>query len=470
MKTNFFLPIILVALGFFQSAYGQGEALFKAKCNTCHAVDKNSTGPLLKGVKQKWADAGEAELLYKWVQNSKALITGGQSKMANAIQGFSASEMPPQQATNEEIDQILGYIDSYVKPEPKTATADSTTVGGTNLTAKPNYADNLDMFYALLILMGVLLVAIVLLTNSIMTFIKSDIFKDKLKQKEEKEGGSNISKIVTLLAIGFALFAPMNTFALDFVHPGETTEKSLWLLVERSDLYVMIVINVLLLMVVIYLKSLFNSFYYMAYPRTEKVKKARAKKINKILTDVVPIEEEGSILMDHEYDGIQELDNNLPPWWVWGFYITILFAFAYILNYHFFRASDLQIKAYDKEMVQAQKDIDAYLKSQAMNIDETNVTKLDDATALSEGKSIFTNNCTVCHKDGQGDIGPNLTDKFWIYGNDIKQVFTTIKNGTPNGMPDHASKLNPLELQKVASYVLSMKYKAGKAPQGTEYK
>jgi cytochrome c oxidase cbb3-type subunit 3 len=469
MKTKIFLPILLVALGFVQSVYGQGEALFKAKCNTCHAVDKNSTGPLLKGVKQKWTDAGEAELLYKWVQNSKSLIAGGQSKMANAIQNFSASEMPPQQATAEEVDQILGYIDNYVKPAATAAVSDSTSVAGEPLNVKPNYEDNLTMFYWLLGLMVVLLLAIILLTSSIMTFIKSDVFKKKLKEKEEKEG-SNIGKIVTLLVIGLALFLPANTFALDFVHHGETEEKSLWLLVERSDLYFMIVIDFLLLMVVVYLKGLFNSFFYMAFPKTVKAKKARAKKISKVLTDVVPIEEEGSILMDHEYDGIQELDNNLPPWWVWGFYITIFFSFIYILNYHIFQTSDLQIKAYDKEMAQAQKDIDAYLKSQAMNVDETNVTKLTDAAALGEGKTIFTTNCTTCHKDGQGDIGPNLTDKFWIYGNDIKTVFGTIKNGTANGMPDHASKLNPVELQKVASYVLSMKYKEGKAPQGTEYK
>jgi cytochrome c oxidase cbb3-type subunit 3 len=122
-------------------------------------------------------------------------------------------------------------------------------------------------------------------------------------------------------------------------------------------------------------------------------------------------------------------------------------------------------------MAQAQKDIDAYLKSQAMNVDETNVTKLDDATALAEGKNIFVTNCAVCHKENaSGDIGPNLTDKFWIYGNDIKDVFKTVKNGTPNGMPDHASKLNPIQLQQVSSFILSLKPVAGKEPQGKEVK
>jgi cytochrome c oxidase cbb3-type subunit 3 len=174
--------------------------------------------------------------------------------------------------------------------------------------------------------------------------------------------------------------------------------------------------------------------------------------------------------MDHEYDGIQELDNNLPPWWVWGFYMTIVFAVAYMFHYHFLKTGDLQIKAYEKEMVQAQKDVNDYLKSQAMNVDENNVTKLEDPAALATGKTLFTTNCTVCHKEGQGDIGPNLTDKFWLYGNDVKDVFLSVKNGRPNGMPEHTSKLNPIEMQQVVSYVLSMKYKAGREPQGKEYK
>lgn len=469
MKMKSFLPILFALVGMVQLAYGQGEALFKAKCNTCHAVDKNSTGPLLKGVKQKWIDAGEGELLYKWVTNSKALIDGGSSKMAAAIKDFSASEMPPQQASNAEIDQILDYVDTYVAATP-TAQVDTTGATSPVIEVVPNYEENLNIFYALLGVTLILLLAILMLTNSIMSFIKSDVFKKKMSEKEEKENnGPNLGKIITLLVIGFALFVPMDTFALNYIAPGESEEKSLWLIVENSDIYALLIIDFLLLLVVLYLKRLFNSFYYMVYSRKEKVVKNKTK-VTKVLTDAVPIEEEASILMDHEYDGIRELDNNLPPWWVWGFYLTIIFSFVYIFHYHFFRTGDLQTAEYDKSVATAQKEIDAYLKSQAMNIDETNVTLMTEAAALGEGKSIFTTNCTVCHKDGQGDIGPNLTDKFWIYGNDIKDVFKTIKNGTSNGMPEHASKLNPIQLQQVSSYVLSLKYKPGKEPQGKEYK
>lgn len=471
MMKTIFLPFIFVLAGAVQLAYGQGEALFKAKCNTCHMVDKNSTGPILKGVKQKWADAGEGELLYKWVTNSKTLIESGSSKMAAAIKDFSASEMPPQQATNAEIDQILDYVDNYVAaPAAASPTAAAGATAAPEVKIVPNYEENLNIFYALLAVTLVLILAILMLTNSIMSLIKSDVFKNKLKEKEDKDG-SNLGKIITILVVGIGLLVPMDTFALEFVSGGESKEKSLWLIVENGDIYALLIINFLLLFVVFYLKRLFNSFYRMAYPETVKTRKEKTKKVTKVLTDAVAIEDEASILMDHEYDGIRELDNNLPPWWVWGFYITIFFAIIYLLNYHVFKTSDLQEVAYKKEMAQAQKDIDAYLKSQAMNVDETNVTKLDDATALAEGKNIFVTNCAVCHKENaSGDIGPNLTDKFWIYGNDIKDVFKTVKNGTPNGMPDHASKLNPIQLQQVSSFILSLKPVAGKEPQGKEVK
>jgi cytochrome c551/c552 len=77
-----------------------GEALFKAKCNTCHMLEKNSTGPNLKGVKQKWEDAGEGEMLYDWVKNSTTLIATGKSNMANEVKGFNPTDMPAQAVSN----------------------------------------------------------------------------------------------------------------------------------------------------------------------------------------------------------------------------------------------------------------------------------------------------------------------------------------------------------------------------------
>lgn len=467
MKTKYIALITGLLFG-MTTAWSQGEGLFKQKCNTCHMVDKASTGPLLKGVKAKWNDAGEGAMLYEWVKNSQALIQSGKSTMAKAIEGFSPTAMPPQQVTDAEVDQILDYIDNYQPPVvvdgPKgTPNADAP------VTLLPDYNGNLTIFYALLGLMLVLLLAIILMTNSILTFIRSDIFKAKLRAKDEANGGKMLS-VILLLGVLASMFFPSTSYGMttpDLTDPAQAEYP--WLLVENSDLYIMLGVNVILLVVVIYLKGLFNDFYHMVYARKEKAVKQKQSKVTKVLTDAVPIEEESSILMDHEYDGIRELDNNLPPWWVWGFYLTIFVSIIYLLHYHVLGTGDLQEKEYNKSVATAQKEIDAYLKAAAMNVDESNVTLLTDEAGVSAGKSIFETNCTTCHKSGEGDIGPNLTDNFWLYGNDIKDVFKTIKKGTANGMPEHESKLNPVQLQQVASYVLSLKYKAGKEPQGKEY-
>ena len=453
--------LILTACLVTTNTFSQGEALFKAKCNTCHAVDKNSTGPWLKGVMAKWTDAGEADLIYDWVKNPGSLIASGKSKMALAIKDFSGSDMPPQQASNEEIDQILAYVDNYTpKVDPP--------VDGTNpaeeVKTVPNYKQNLTLFYALGGLMIVLLLAIILMSNSILSFVKSDVFKKKLQEQDK------LTKLLLVFICIGAMCIPGYSYGMSTPDPVSNPEEAglPWLLVKKADLYIMLLINAVLLLVVMYLRGLFNNFYYMVYPRKVKAAKTRQKRAAKILTDAVPIEEESSILMDHEYDGIRELDNNLPPWWLWGFYMTIIFAFAYILYYHVFNGNNQETE-YKVSMLKAQKEIDAYLKDAAMNVDETNVTVLTEPAGIAAGKQIFEANCTACHKDGSGDIGPNLTDNFWLYGNDIKEVFGTVKNGTANGMPEHASKLNPVQLQQVASYVLSLKYKPGKEPQGKEY-
>lgn len=463
LKISLMITALFLLTG---TTFGQGEQLFKAKCNTCHMVDKASTGPILKGVKQKWADAGEAELLYKWVTNSKALITSGQSKMANEIKGFSPSDMPEQQVTNEEVDAILDYVDNYVQASvPPTPPGENAV---SPVKTVPDYEGNLTIFYWLFTFMVLLIITILLMANSITSFVKSDFFQKKLK--DQKENGNTLGMILLIVALG-SMFLGNQTYALDFVNSGETTEKTPWLLVERTDLYLMVALDLLLVFVVLYLRGLFTTFVRMVVPEKEKVKKPRTKKIAKVLTDAVPIEEEKSILMDHEYDGIRELDNNLPPWWVWGFYITIFFAVIYLFHYHFFKTGDSQTVEYNKEVARAEKEIKAYLDKMAMNVDETNASLLTDKSAIESGKSIFKDNCVVCHKaNGEGDIGPNLTDKFWLYGNDIKKVFGTVKNGTPNGMPEHASKLNPIQIQQVSSFLLSLPFKEGKAPQGTEVK
>lgn len=171
-----------------------------------------------------------------------------------------------------------------------------------------------------------------------------------------------------------------------------------------------------------------------------------------------PIEEEGEIVLDHNYDGIRELDNKLPPWWVYGFYATILFAVVYMVRYHVFDDSD-QTQEYEMAVAQARIEIEEYKKTAKDLVDINTVELLTEASDLTGGKTIFEGNCAACHKvSGAGGIGPNLTDDHWILGGGIKNVFKTISEGgrAGKGMVAWKTELKPSEMAQVASYVLSL--------------
>lgn len=188
------------------------------------------------------------------------------------------------------------------------------------------------------------------------------------------------------------------------------------------------------------------------------------------LTQTEPIEKEGDLLMDHDYDGIKELDNNLPPWWVYLFYICIIFGVIYVVRYDVLGADDQEMEL-KKELAQAKIDVAEYMKTAPDLMDEKTVVLLTDAPSLDEGKTIFTTNCAACHRaDGGGQIGPNLTDDKWILGGGIKNLFHTITNGGRDGKGMIAWKgtLKPKEIQKVASYILSLQGSNPKDPKEAE--
>lgn len=189
------------------------------------------------------------------------------------------------------------------------------------------------------------------------------------------------------------------------------------------------------------------------------------------LTKTEPIEKEGDLLLHHDYDGIKELDNNLPPWWVYLFYITIIFGVIYLARFEIFGADNQEMEL-KKEMAQAKIDVDEYLKTAPDLMDEKTVVLLTDKESLEAGKEIFTTNCAACHRaDGGGQIGPNLTDDHWILGGGIKNVFHTITNGGRDGKGMVSWKTNglkPKEIQKVASYILSLQGSGPKDPKEPE--
>jgi cytochrome c oxidase cbb3-type subunit 3 len=190
----------------------------------------------------------------------------------------------------------------------------------------------------------------------------------------------------------------------------------------------------------------------------------------RFFTKAAPIELEADILLDHDYDGIRELDNALPPWWKYGFYITIFVAIFYILKFEVWHTGMNPTEEYNTEMAEAKIETDAYLASMKENVDENTVVMLD-AAGIATGKTLYTKTCVACHSpNGAGGVGPNLTDNYSLHGATIKDIFKTIKYGWPDkGMQAWQSNFSPVEMQQIASYVKSLvntNVADGKAPQG----
>jgi len=147
---------------------------------------------------------------------------------------------------------------------------------------------------------------------------------------------------------------------------------------------------------------------------------------------LVPVDNEDDIDLGHDYDGIRELDNNLPPWWLYGFYISIMVAVGYLYIYHFSDIGHNQIDEYEIAMKKGENQKAAYAARQTNSIDEKNLVALTDANAMEVGQRVYISNCAACHgQEGQGGVGPNLTDDYWLHGGHIKSIYGTIKNGVP---------------------------------------
>ena len=170
-----------------------------------------------------------------------------------------------------------------------------------------------------------------------------------------------------------------------------------------------------------------------------------------------PMEKEGEIILDHDYDGIRELDNDLPPWWRYGFYASIVFAFVYMIRFHVFDGEN-QYQELEATLELAKVELEDYRKNAKDLVDFESVVVLTDPADLSNGKIIYEANCVACHMtDGGGGIGPNLTDDRWILGGGIKNIFHTISEGGRSGKGMIAWKqiLKPVEMAQVSSYLMT---------------
>lgn len=185
-----------------------------------------------------------------------------------------------------------------------------------------------------------------------------------------------------------------------------------------------------------------------------------------------PISEEKDIMIDHEFDGIVELDNPTPAWFMGLFYATIIFAVVYLLNYHVFEWSPLQDEEYAIEMKAAEVEKAAVLAKSGEAIDENSVKASTDAGIIAAGKAVYTQNCIACHGAlGEGTVGPNLTDDSWIHGGTVNAIFKTIKYGVPEkGMISWENTNTETNLGCIEFYPKPSGYKSTESKSSTRCK
>lgn len=294
-----------------------------------------------------------------------------------------------------------------------------------------------------------------------------------------------INLLIILLLVQTAAFAANEAE----VPPVAISEPGLG--INQSELLILLLLIFAIILLVVAL-TLLNAFKVMyqeqlhptAYqvPVSEKPlnyeewlkQKKKGKSVWEKILSLKPLEQEKDLEIPHAYDGIKELDNPVPAWFNWLFFGTMLIAAGYLFYYHIGGYGDLQDQEYENEMARAKLEKAAYLEKSANAIDENSVKADHTTVVLEEGKTIFDANCKVCHGDkGQGIIGPNLTDDYWLHGGGVNNVFKTIKYGVPEkGMVSWEKNLNPKQISAVTNFILSLQgtNPAGaKAPQGEKY-
>lgn len=273
-----------------------------------------------------------------------------------------------------------------------------------------------------------------------------------------KEKNNNGKKILSILAV-IALMSSTKTAIAQETSTSLAVSGYMGL---SSGLFYSLLAVIAFEILIIFV--LVNSIQLMVKPEIEEMITTKPTAAEPTLLEKlnasVSLEKEADILMDHNYDGIKELDNDLPPWWKYGFYATIVFSFIYLVHYHVTSTGDLQTAEYNKSIEAAKIEKEEYAKLSANNVDETSVTMLEDKAKIAEGEKIFKGTCSPCHGSlGEGNqIGPNLTDDYWLHGGSIKDIFKTIKYGYPDkGMQSWQAQYSPAEIQMLASYVKSIR-------------
>jgi cytochrome c oxidase cbb3-type subunit 3 len=319
------------------------------------------------------------------------------------------------------------------------------------------------LFLTMLITIVLLAILIVALGGAFKNIADSDYLINKFKK--ETEDKTDLTKTVTTIVLLLSSFSMFSQGAITVVRDDGR--------IGGLDTFTFFFMTAIIVLELAVLALMFFQFNLLIKTTkavvTETVKKE--SKIMQSLVGAVAIEEEDSILLEHDYDGIRELDNDLPPWWKYGFYLTIVVSVIYMLHYHVLGTGDLQLKEYEKDIAEAKLAVDEYMRNSANNVDENTVKFLSEPADLATGKDIFIANCAACHgKAGEGSVGPNLADDFWLHGGSIQDVFKSVKYGwVEKGMKSWKEDLSPMQIAQITSFIKTLRGTNppnAKAPQG----
>jgi len=311
----------------------------------------------------------------------------------------------------------------------------------------------------MLIIMIILLLAIALVANVLVGAASWNRDSEKQQEKEStgNRGAATLTTFIGLLLLSSGAMAQPETAAAKATQLiGGVSPTAFYFMTG-----VVLVELIVLLVLVLQLRLLLARRRAAA---TEKSPAAQTTpggfaawwaRFNKFR----PVEEEANLDLGHDYDGIRELDNRLPPWWLYGFYVTIVFAAIYLWRHHVSHTAPSSEQEFQIAMAKAEKEKEEYLKKAANLVDENTVQLLTGAGDLAAGKKIYDVNCAACHGNaGEGGVGPNLTDDYWLHGGSVQDVFKTVKYGVPEkGMRSWKEDLSPAQLAQVTSYIKSLR-------------
>ena len=326
----------------------------------------------------------------------------------------------------------------------------------------------------LVVIIGLLL-AIALLASVVITAAKVNLQRF-VEEKKRNGTAFKAFSLIFCLVFSTALFAQGNAVV---AQPAVTDTIAGLSSTAFYSLLTVIFLELLILYVLMYnmkllLKNEAVAFKAVEVTETEEAPESAFMTWWDNFNSFKPMKEEASIDLGHDYDGIRELDNRLPPWWIYGFYLCIFIAAVYLYRYHVAHSAPLSREELVISLKEAEVEKAEYLKHAANSVDESNVKLLTSADDMEAGKKIFTTICVTCHRaDGGGNVGPNLTDDYWIHGGGIKDIFKTIKYGYPEkGMKSWKDDYTPGQIAQIASYVKSIhgtNPPSPKAPQGVLY-